>query len=145
MNLINTDNLPVVLHNTAVTLTALLKFFLNQEVKVMKKKKQTGTVVSAVELWSDTCAFICPRSSWLPRINSLLWLVHQVSLSETANREYFVRKDILIRPYICSNDVGDRYLIIQITTQEYTLQLKLNDFQWLGAGGKLQMQINVSL
>ena len=50
MNLINTDNLPVVLHNTAVTLTALLKFFLNQEVKVMKKKKQIGTVVSAVEL-----------------------------------------------------------------------------------------------
>lgn len=50
MNLINTDNLPVVLHNTAVTLIALLKFFLNQEVKVMKKKKQTSTVVSAVEL-----------------------------------------------------------------------------------------------
>ena len=42
MNFINTDNLPVVLHNTAVTLIALLKFFLNQEVKVMKKKKQTS-------------------------------------------------------------------------------------------------------
>ena len=41
MNFINTDNFPVVLHNTAVTLIALLKFFLNREVKVMKKKKQT--------------------------------------------------------------------------------------------------------
>lgn len=68
----------------------------------------------------------------------------QVPLSKTAT-DIFVRKDILIRPYICGNDVGDTYLIIQITTQEYHLQLKLNDFQWSGAGGPLQMQINVSL
>lgn len=69
MIFINTDNLPVVLHNTAVTRIALLKFFLNQEVKVMKEKKQTSTVVSAVELWSEVGAFIFLHSLWLPHIN----------------------------------------------------------------------------
>lgn len=33
-----------------------------------KRKKQTSTVVSAVELWRDAHAF-CLHSSWLPRIN----------------------------------------------------------------------------